>query len=234
MTAANRPGTASPEGERPGCDTADLIIIHNLFRRLFKDMPAIVRAVPEGDVDRASFVADYVADLAHGLHIHHTGEDEVLWDRLEQRAPVCALHVGQMREQHARIAVQLDRLAAALRTWRVTASAIGRESVAATLEEIRSTLFAHLGEEEETVAPVAATVLTQKEWDLMGEHGMASLPKSKLLVQLSAILDGLTPEERTHFLQNVPPPARVLWALVGRRQYARQQRRLYADLAPSA
>lgn len=221
-----------PDGT-PACETGDLIIIHNLFRRLYAEAPQLVRAVPDGSAERTRVVADHVDDLSRALHIHHTGEDEVLWDRLEQRAPACALHVGQMREQHARIAELLDRLDGEVAAWRGGATAANGEVVAATLDEIRGSLFSHLGQEEEDIAPVAAVTLTQEEWNLMGEHGMAQIPKDKLLMQLGAILDGLDPEERKHFLKNVPAPARLLWVLLGKRKYAQAQRQLYADITPA-
>ncbi|WP_447924435.1 hypothetical protein [Georgenia muralis] len=135
-----------------------------------------------------------------------------------------------MREQHARIAELLDRLDGEVAAWRGGGTAAHGERVAGTLDEIRGSLFSHLGQEED-IAPVAAVTLSQEEWDLMGQHGMAETPKDKLLMQLGAILDGLDPEERKHFLKNVPAPARLLWALLGRRKYAQAKRELYADLS---
>ncbi len=53
-------------------------------------------------VDRR--LVDEQAGPRRSVHTHHESEDELLWDKLEQRAPACALHVGQMRAHHAQVA----------------------------------------------------------------------------------------------------------------------------------
>ncbi len=59
------------------------------------------------------------------------------------------------------------------------------------------------------------------EWDEIGERGAASIPKSKLLVFLGAILEEASDEKRRAFLAKLPLQARVLWPLFGRRAYGR-------------
>lgn len=153
--------------EKLGCDTSDMLTIHALFRRAFTDAPVLVRGVAEGDVTRARAVGDHVQEVAQALHHHHTGEDELLWDVLEQRAPACALHVGLMRAQHAETAAQLAALDEILPTWCASARTSDAEPVALALEAVRDTLLAHLGQEESAILPTAATVMSQKEWDAL-------------------------------------------------------------------
>src|SRR6478735_3265846 len=116
--------------ERLGCDTSDMLTIHALFRRAFTDAPVLVRGVADGDATRAAVVSAHVRELAGALHHHHQGEDELLWDTLEKRAPACALHVGLMRAQHAATAAGLADLQAALPGWEQGASAAAGEDVA--------------------------------------------------------------------------------------------------------
>src|SRR6478735_7762717 len=96
--------------EKLGCDTSDMLTIHALFRRAFTDAPGLVRGVQDGDLTRLAPVAGHVREVAGALHHHHQGEDLLLWDTLEQRAPACALHVGLMRAQHTATAAQLTAL----------------------------------------------------------------------------------------------------------------------------
>lgn len=77
------------------------------------------------------------------------------------------------------------------------------------------------------IIPVAEKVVTQKEWELLGEHSTSAIPKSRLLPQLGCLLFNCTPEERVQFIRGVPLPIRVLYRLVGRRQFARQFRELF-------
>jgi hypothetical protein len=220
--------TAATGTEKLGCDTSDMLTIHALFRRAFTDTPVLVRAVADGDVARMLPVADHVREVAGALHHHHTGEDLLLWDTLEQRAPSCALHVGLMRAQHAATAHQLDRLGALMDAWEDTAGAAERDAVAAQLDEVRDTLLAHLGMEETQILPTASTVMSQREWGLLHAHGMASIPKDRMFLQLGWILEVVPPAERAGWLRtNLPAPARVAWRLVGRRQFAAHRARIY-------
>lgn len=220
--------TAVTSTERLGCDTSDMLTIHALFRRAFTDVPVLVRGVADGDTVRMLPVADHVREVAEALHHHHEGEDLLLWDTLEQRAPGCALHVGLMRSQHAATAAQLERLGGLMDAWEETAGATERDAVAALLDDVRDTLLAHLGQEETQILPTASTVMSQREWGLLHEHGMASVPKERLLLQLGWILEVVPADERAGWLRtNLPVPARVLWRLVGRRRFAAHRARVY-------
>ncbi len=214
--------------EKLGCDTSDMLTIHALFRRAFTDVPGLVRGVADGDTARMLPVADHVRELAGALHHHHEGEDLLLWDTLEQRAPGCALHVGLMRSQHAATAAQLDRLVGLMDAWEDGAGAGARDDVAQLLDEVRDTLLTHLGQEETQILPTASTVMSQREWSLLHEHGMASIPKDRLFLQLGWVLEVVPEAERAGWLRtNLPAPARVLWRLVGRRQFAAHRARIY-------
>ena len=220
--------TAVTSTEKLGCDTSDMLTIHALFRRAFTDAPVLVRGVADGDTARMLAVADHVREVAAALHHHHEGEDLLLWDTLEQRAPACALHVGLMRSQHAATAAQLERLDGLMDAWEESAGATERDAVAALLDDVRDTLLAHLGQEETQILPTASTVMSQREWSLLHEHGMASIPKDRLFLQLGWILEVVPADERAGWLRtNLPAPARVLWRLVGRRQFAAHRARVY-------
>ena len=220
--------TAVTSTEKLGCDTSDMLTIHALFRRAFTDAPVLVRGVTDGDTARMLPVADHVREVAAALHHHHEGEDLLLWDTLEQRAPACALHVGLMRSQHAATAAQLERLESLMDAWEESAGAAERDAVAALLDDVRDTLLAHLGDEETQILPTASTVMSQREWSLLHEHGMASVPKDRLFLQLGWILEVVPADERAGWLRtNLPAPARLLWRLVGRRQFAAHRARVY-------
>jgi hypothetical protein len=214
--------------EKLGCDTSDMLTIHALFRRAFTDAPGLVRGVQDGDLRRLGPVAGHVREVAGALHHHHQGEDLLLWDTLEQRAPACALHVGLMRAQHSATANQLERLDQLMEAWEVDAGADERDAVAALLDDIRDTLLTHLGQEETQILPTASTVMSQREWGLLHEHGMASIPKDRMFLQLGWILEVVPADERAGWLRtNLPAPARVLWRLVGTRQFAAHRARVY-------
>jgi hypothetical protein len=217
-------------GPAPTCNTSDMVLIHKVFRQGFRDAPGLVRGVADGDRKRVEIVAPHVLKLAASLHSHHHGEDLLLWDTLEQRAPACALHVGQMRAQHAAVGALLDQVEAAIPVWVATAGADDRDKVATLMDQILATLEEHLGNEERLILPVAATSFTQAEWDKLGEHGRASIPKNEQFIQLGFIVDVLGPEEGQRFIREfLPGPLRLLWATIGKRQFANYKRRVYAE-----
>ncbi len=219
---------AAPTHPAPLCDTTDMVIVHKYYRHTYRDAPGLVRGVAVGDVDRAVVVGEHIADLVASLHNHHHTEDVVLWDLLEQRSPACALHVVLMRTQHAEVAALLDQVTAALPAWQAGAGEAEREAVAAPVDQIRIALNAHLGAEEETILPVAATTMSQQEWGRLEKVASAGVPMRKQLVMLGWMIDALGPDDGAAFVRKVLPlPFRLLWAGFGARRFAAHRRRVY-------
>ncbi|HMO10217.1 MAG TPA: hemerythrin domain-containing protein [Actinotalea sp.] len=220
--------TTRPTDERLGCDTSDLIHVHQMFRRAFADAPELVRGVRDGDARRTHVVAEHVREMAGWLHTHHQTEDELLWDSLEQRSPGCALHVGLMRVQHASVAELLDRLGGELEAWQREGTAPERDTVADTLAALHAVLLAHLGDEEDRIVPTAQTVLSQREWDQLGEHSRSHVARDRMLIQLGWLLDAIPPADRAVWLRaNLPLPVRAIWRIVGARKFAAHRARVY-------
>jgi hemerythrin-like domain-containing protein len=224
-----------PVGEPIGCDTSDLIQVHRIFRWLYGELPGLIRGVDEGDVGRATVVADYASMDFFALHLHHESEDVVLWDRLVQRSPACAPHVELMRAQHAEVAAALDQVEPLLPPWRATADASARDRLADGVEGVRDILFGHLAPEEERIVPVAASTLTQSEWDELGEHARAGiqesrkeLPRDVMALQLGLMFATVPPDERPAWARaNLPAPVRLLYSLLLKRRYERAMDELY-------
>jgi hemerythrin-like domain-containing protein len=220
--------TQLPSTGAPGCDTSDMVMIHGLFRLVFGDAPALVAKVEPGDAERAQIVGDHVLTIAGNLHDHHHGEDVMLWDQLEARNPACAKHVGQMRVHHAAMATELSTLTAAVNSWKADPSERLRAVVTSTLDAINALLLEHLGSEEKTILPVAATAFSQAEWDKLGEHGRGSVRKDFRLIQLGFILESMPEAEREPWLKkNLPAPVRLIYRFIGRPQYMKYRAAVY-------
>ena len=209
------------------CNGDDMRILHNAFLWGYEVAPGLVRGVTPGDTTRSEFVGQWLADLDATLHTHHESEDEFLWARLEQRAPACALHVGQMRAHHAQVAELLEEAAPLLAGWRTTAERALGEQLADAYERMLAVLKVHLRREVVEVIPVAERVVTAEEWKAMGDHSAGAIPTSRLLPQLGMLLANSTPADRQSFFAEMPLFIKVLWRVVGRRQYAKQFRQLF-------
>jgi iron-sulfur cluster repair protein YtfE (RIC family) len=201
-------------------DTREMVVVHDMFRREFGELPALVRGVPAGDTARAGVVVDFVDELANGLHHHHTGEDELMWPLLLERDRADSALVLRMEEQHGRIADLHDRVVAQAAEFRRAADPVTGEALAATLARLHAALVEHLAEEEAEILPIVERVMSPSEWEALGERGRAGLSKDRLLIQLGYLLHGTSPADRSMFLAKLPFPARVAWWLVGRRQFA--------------
>ena len=228
------PATALPSSgdapKQPGsaktCDARGMAEIHRLFRSGFAEGPALVSGVAEGDSAHADVVGDHLAMLSVELHAHHEGEDTHLWGTLEQRTPACSVHVERMKQHHAELLVHLKEMDAALPAWRASGREADAVTVRSTLDGINAALAVHLPDEEANIVPVIETTLTPKEAKWFADHGRKATPKGKNWETLGAILaaqpDGGAEWQR----ENLPAPARLLWRIVGKRQYEKNRQEL--------
>jgi hemerythrin-like domain-containing protein len=228
---------AMPAGQEPGCDTSGLILVHRIFRWLYRELPGLIREVRPGDTARSKIVGRYAHLDFFALHMHHETEDLALWDRLTTRDPGCALHVDQMRAQHAEVAAQLAGIEPKLEPWVASADPEMGEAFARDVEGLRDTLLKHLGQEEYEIMPVAGAVLSQQEWDWMEEHTRSTLAKHRkelgrdiMALQAGLLIASVPEDERAEWMRaNIPAPLRLLYSLLLKRQYDRAMRDLYPD-----
>lgn len=211
--------------------THEMVVVHRVFRRESALLPRMVRAVPDGGSARAAQVSAYLTDYVSGLHHHHSLEDELIWPLLRARAADAEELVARMEEQHGRIDSTLEAVAQWAPQWRHSADSVAGQELALALEEHRLALLDHLDDEERLVLPLVAEHLTVDEWDLVGRRGLENLPKDKVMFAIGAILEDATEEERAYFLGKAPLLGRLVWKLVGRRQYAAACHALRAPLA---
>ncbi len=201
-------------------DTRDMLLIHRVIRREISRLPDLIRAATEPA--RAARVAAHAREMLDFLHTHHTGEDELLWPVLRPRVSLDGELIDRMETQHAQISAVITDVLHDLPAWTRSVDPATGERMAARLESASDVLTAHLAEEEQRILPLASAHLTQREWDALGQHGFAAIPVKRRLVILGHILQETDDAERLRFLQRVPFPARLAFALIGRRQHARE------------
>ena len=147
---------------------------------------------PRGDTARATTVADHLDLILAGLHMHHTGEDEVLWPLLLERAAPAADLVHTMQAQHEAVDGHADRIGPLLAEWRATASPVRGEQLARLVEAFREALLEHLDLEEREILPLASRHVTAEEWDSLGDHGVDAMTKAQLPLMFGAVLEDAT------------------------------------------
>ena len=195
-------------------DVRDMAIIHRTFRNVYEESARLVRAAPTPSPGRVTFLADHIDFAVKALHVHHDGEDEMLYPKLIERVPDQAPMTEQVEHEHLAIKTALEEASAACAAWRQRPSTETGEALAASLDHLNQVVQPHLDDEEQKVVPLAAVTLTQKEWDAMGKHGVASIPPKMRGLALGMMLEPLGEADRTFMMRSLPAPVRMLYPLL--------------------
>jgi len=59
--------------------------------------------------------------------------------------------------------------------------------------------------------PLAAVTFTQQEWDAIGKHGVAWIPRNKRGIAFGMILEPLGDADRAYMMRSLPAPVRMLY-----------------------
>ena len=191
-------------------DVRDMAIVHRTFRKAYDESAQLVRAAPTPSPERVTFLADHIDFAILALHIHHEGEDELLYPKLIERVPEQAPITEEVEHEHEIIKTALDATSAACATWRQRPSAETGEALAASLDQLNAVAQRHLDDEEQKIVPLAAVTLTQQEWDAMGKHGVGQIPRNKRGIAFGMMLDPLSDADRAYMMRSLPAPVRML------------------------
>jgi hemerythrin-like domain-containing protein len=198
-------------------DVRDMAIVHGTFRAGYAEAARLVLAEREPSPARLTFLADHIDFIVSVLHIHHEGEDELLYPKLIERLPEQASMTEEVEHEHELVKAALDTVSAACTTWRGSPSHASGERLAAALEQLNAVAKRHLDDEEQRIIPLAAVTLTQQEWDAIGEHAVAQIPRDKQPIAFGLLLEPLDDEDRAYMKRVLPAPVRLLYPiLIGR------------------
>lgn len=226
-------GSRPEEIHRPLVDVRDMIVVHTAMLREFRLVTQAVAGVPAGSSKRAAIVDGHLRFVCDLLHHHHEGEDELLWPKLRARVTPSALTlIDAVEAQHAQLDVALDRVAAARSAWTRDPGVAQRDALVTELRTLQKLLGDHLELEERSLLPLAAAVLTEAEWNQVGEAGAAALPKSKLPLVFGMFSYEGDPAVVASMLSAAPALPRLLMPHIAPRAYARLASRVYGTSRP--
>lgn len=195
-------------------DVRDMKIVHETFRRLYGEAAELVRAKPTPSPERVTFLSDHIDFGLMMLHNHHESEDELLYPLLLERAPEQAPDTERIEHQHQEVSGAIESATAACRAWRQGASQETAEALAASLVSLNAALQPHLDDEEQTIVPLAAVTVTEAEWESMGEHSRAAIPKDKMSIAFGMLLEPLSEDDRNFMKKGLPAPVRLLYPIL--------------------
>jgi hemerythrin-like domain-containing protein len=200
-------------------EVRDMAIVHRTFRNAFQESAQLVRANPTPSPARVTFLADHVDFSISMLHRHHESEDELLFPLLVSRVPEQATNTEQVQREHELVATAIDNVTAASTAWRGRPSTETGETLASALDHLNQTLQTHLDDEERDIVPLAAVTLTQAEWDAVGEHSRAGIPRNKMPLAFGLLTEPLDEADRAFMKSHLPTPIRLLYGVLIQRPW---------------
>ena len=190
-------------------DVRDMYLIHTVLRRELRLGALGVRAVPEGDAERAAVVVDHLRFIDSVLHHHHASEDRLLWPLLLDRAPVEAgALVPVMEEQHAAIDVALAEVDARIPEFAATAGVSAGAALADAVDGMVKLLVEHLAVEEERALPLMERSITQDEWTQVTSDGAAAFEQEKIPVLFGMLMYEGDPDTIRDIVAGMPVEVR--------------------------
>ena len=192
----------------PFADTRDMYMAHTMFRREFALMPALVRGVTAGDMQRSQIVADHIELMVSVLHHYHEAEDKHLWPRLLNRVAAEIVPIVRlMEDQHQVIGAVIAEIDAAKGVWRNTVDSELGDVLADALDELVRHLNEHLSLQEEHILPVVETC-NRRRVGCHDPRGGRKHPPRDLVADLGDDdLRGRSPGHRRHCLPHAASSA---------------------------
>lgn len=191
-------------------DTSDMFAVHKALLSSLDAAPAYVLGAGD-DADRVEMIGSYYENVLELLHVHHSGEDELLYPLLEERCADGRAEITRINDQHRVLDPHLDAGRSAIATWRSTPTREGAQATVDALAAINTTLRPHLSDEEVTVVPLCSVWLSPEEWAQLPAHALQSFRADKVWLALGLVFEQLTQEQRDAILSGMPPELQTVW-----------------------
>ena len=211
----------------PRIDVSDMYPVHDAFRDTLSAAPQLVGSVAGSDEARRELVGNFYRNIIAFLHVHHEGEEELIFPLLRDRCPGDLALVDVIASQHRDVDDLVDRSVSFLDQW-ATGSAEAQAQCAETLKTLGVVMTRHLSDEEEQLLPLCSTSLSEQEWGALPGHAMGSFAGDKIWLILGLIRQRMNDEQRARMLAFMPPPAVEMWTNLGEPSF----NRLMAEIGP--
>jgi len=206
----------APDSPRP--DVTDMFAVHQALRDSLGSAPQLVHGVSASDNERVELITNLYDNILDFLHVHHDGEEQLVFPVLRERCPDQLELLDLMASQHADVVGLLQRSADSLSAW-AGGDATAQAGSASALGELAGRLDQHLGEEESNVLPLCAQHLSIEEWGALPGHAMGSFSGDKIWLILGLIRQRMTQAQRDEMLAHMPPPAVEMWTTMGEQSF---------------
>ena len=196
-------------------DTSDMPAVHEAFRKAFGAVGELVGTVSRENTSRRDLVGNFFDNVIRFLHVHHNGEEVLIWPKLSERCPDQTAALTQSAEQHQAVVGLMEAAANATKQWSASGSAEDQAAVVDAVVALDAELRPHLDDEETVILPLCSRHITQQEWGQLPGHSLGHFDGDKVWLILGLIRENMTQEQRDHMLANMPPPAVDMWMGMG-------------------
>jgi hemerythrin-like domain-containing protein len=191
-------------------DVSDMYAIHTTLTGALDGAPTYVANAGAAS-ERVGAIGSFCENVIELLHVHHAGEDELVYPVLEQRCPERRSELERIDNQHKSLYGPMDAGRSALATWRAAPSTANAHAVSDALASIDELLRPHFTEEETVLLPMATKWMSPEEWGRLSGHGLSIFRADKPWLALGLVREQLTQEQRDGMLAGMPPEARTMW-----------------------
>jgi hypothetical protein len=196
-------------------DTSDMPAVHQAFRKAFGAAGDLFGSVSADDVARRELVGNFFDNVIRFLHVHHNGEEVLIWPKLSERCPNHATALAQSAEQHQTVIALMEAASRATEQWSASGSAEDQAAAAAAIAVLDNELRPHLDEEEAVILPICSRHIRPEEWARLPGHALSHFDGDKVWLILGLIRENMTRGQRDDMLAHMPPPAVEMWTGMG-------------------
>lgn len=211
-------------------DLMPMYLMHHAFRRDLAAFAVAVATTGVNDRRRWRRLGRRWDSFARILHLHHQGEDDVLWPLLLGKVDAAGDATGRatleaMEAEHDEIDPLLAGCAAGLAALAAGSDADTRAALVVRTAATRERLGHHLGHEESEAMALVQRHLTPAEWEAMHPEFGRHYTTRDALFALPWVLRGVPAELRPAALAFIGPGATLAWRLLLRVPFAVRERR---------
>jgi hypothetical protein len=197
-----------------------MVQVHQVFRQAMAAAPKLIGSAVAHGRERVELVASYYDNVLQMLHVHHDGEDLLVWPKLCERAPEQADEVRRIAGQHDDVGGALVVANARIGEWRHAPTEDSAVAAAVAVAELGAALLPHLDEEESVIVPLAAQHIYASEWGQLPGHAMQHFAGDKLWLIMGLVREQMRPEQIDVMEAHLPPPVLAMWRYEGQDAFA--------------
>ena len=191
-------------------DVSDMYAVHNALTGALDAAPVYVGKA-DGDSQRVEVIGSFYENVIEFLHVHHSGEDELIYPVVEERCAESRSELERINDQHKLLHAPMDAGRSAVAAWRAAPSAGNAQAVVDALGSITEPLRPHLAEEETVLLPIASKWMSPEEFARLPGHHMMSFRADKPWLMMGLLREQLDQPHRDGMLAGMPPEMRTMW-----------------------